>query len=132
MVYTSLAPSARTLFHLKALLRLFFRPEPCELSGPHALDDATWCRRAVDGLGRVLRLTGAPSGCWVSRWPAALPQFSDAYRSAVADVEAALEDKPIALAGAAFHGSGIDAAVRSGERAARRLAQPPAASAAAP
>ena len=111
-----------------ALLRLFFRPEPFELSGPQALDDATWCRRAVDGLGRVLRLTGAPSGCWVSRWPAALPQFSDSYRSAVADVEAALEGKPIALAGAAFHGAGIDAAVRSGERAARRLAQPPAAS----
>lgn len=109
-----------------AMLRLFFRPEPFELEGPRALDDDIWKRRAVHGLGRVLRIAGNPSGCWVTRWPAALPQFSDQYRSAVADVETALEGLPIALAGAAFHGSGIDAAVRSGDAAARRLSQPAA------
>lgn len=107
-----------------ALFRLFFRPEPFEIEGPPALDDDTWCRRGRHGLGRVLRITGDPIACWVTRWPSALPQFNDQHRSAVADVEAALEGMPIALAGAAFHGSGIDAAVRSGDQAAVRLSQP--------
>ena len=107
-----------------ALLRLFFRPELFELDGPQAVDDDTWRRRAVNGLGRVIRITGDPTAWWVTRWPSALPQFSDPYRAAVANVEAALEGMPIALAGAAFHGSGIDAAVRSGDTAARRLFQP--------
>ena len=103
------------------LLRVFFRPQPLELVGPQALDDQAWTDRAVEGLGRVLRISAAPSGSWVSRWPAALPRFSDEHRAVVADVEAALEGLPVVLAGSAFHGSGIDAAVRSGEDAARRL-----------
>ena len=105
----------------QALLRVFFRPQPVELTGPRALDDGAWTQRAVDGLRRVLRISAEPRSSWVSRWPAALPQFSDEHRAAVADVEAALGGLPVVLAGSAFHGSGIDAAVRSGEDAARRL-----------
>lgn len=103
------------------LLRTFFRPQPDELTGHQALDDQAWTDRAVAGVGRVLRVSAAPTASWISRWPAALPRFSDEHRAAVAGLEAALEGLPVVLAGSAFHGSGIDAAVRSGEAAARRL-----------
>ncbi|MDF2692581.1 MAG: hypothetical protein K0S65_964, partial [Labilithrix sp.] len=45
-----------------------------------------------------------------------------AHREAVARVEAELAPWAIHLAGSAFHGSGIDAAVRSAETIAARLA----------
>ncbi len=118
--FTSAKFTDRSPAH-QALLRLFFRPELFEVAGADALDDEAWRRRAIEGLGRVLRVTGAPSGSWVSCWPEALPVFNHRHRTAVADVEASLEGRPIVLAGSAFHGSGIDAAVRSGEDAARRL-----------
>jgi oxygen-dependent protoporphyrinogen oxidase len=57
----------------------------------------------------------------VSRWVDALPVFDDAHRAAVAALERALAPRSIALAGSAFHGSGIDAAVRSAEHAATTL-----------
>jgi len=46
---------------------------------------------------------------------------TEEHRAHVAALETALANDPIALAGAAFHGSGIDAAVRSAERVAREL-----------
>jgi oxygen-dependent protoporphyrinogen oxidase len=102
----------------QALFRLFFRPSDADLE---QLDDAVWTARARAGLERVLSLHGGPTRAWVSRWPSALPVFDDAFRSDVAALEQALEPHPVVLAGSAFHGSGIDAAVRSGERAAERL-----------
>jgi oxygen-dependent protoporphyrinogen oxidase len=99
-------------------LRAFFRPTRDDL----ALSDAAWIARAVRGVGHVVGIAGDPRATWVSRWPDALPVFDDAHRARVAALEAALEPSRIALAGSAFHGSGIDAAVRSGERAAARVA----------
>jgi oxygen-dependent protoporphyrinogen oxidase len=58
---------------------------------------------------------------WVSRWRAALPVFDDAHRTRVAELEGVLRGRGVALAGAAFHGSGIDAAVKSAEDASRVL-----------
>ena len=54
----------------------------------------------------------------MSRWPDALPVFTDGYQAVVAAAEAALAPHAIVLAGSAFHGAGIDAAVRSGDAAA--------------
>ena len=102
----------------KAALRAFFRPTAAELD---QLDDAAWTTRAVRQSARALELRGAPLHSWVSRWPNALPVFDDTHRARVAALEAALQGLPIALAGSAFHGSGIDAAVQSAERAAERL-----------
>jgi oxygen-dependent protoporphyrinogen oxidase len=99
-------------------LRAFFRPSDDDLAG---LDDAAWIARARGGIARALPVRGEPVRAWVSRWPAALPVFDDAHRAAVDSLERALAQLPIALAGSAFHGSGIDAAVRSGERAAAAL-----------
>jgi len=98
-----------------ALLRAFFRPSAAELA---ALDDAAWVARAERGLGRVLSPREPAERSWVARWPDALPVFDATHEARVAAVEAALEGTGIALAGAAFHGSGIDAALRSARRAA--------------
>jgi oxygen-dependent protoporphyrinogen oxidase len=87
-------------------LRAFFRPSSDELD---RLDEAAWIARAVRNVGRVLPLQDDPLQAWVSRWPNALPVFD-------------LAAVPVRLAGSAFHGSGIDAAVRSGEAAAQALA----------
>ncbi|HIE93526.1 MAG TPA: hypothetical protein EYQ83_11895 [Acidobacteria bacterium] len=96
-------------------LRLFFRPSPEDV---RRLDDDAWTQRALAGVRRVLPVTGQPLRTWVSRWPDALPVFSDGYKAVVAAAEATLAPHAIVLAGSAFHGAGIDAAVRSGNAAA--------------
>jgi oxygen-dependent protoporphyrinogen oxidase len=98
----------------KVSLRLFFRPSPQDLT----LSDDAFITRAVLGLGRAIELRGEPIFALVSRWPNTLPVHNDAHRAVVAALEQALAAHPILLAGSAFHGAGIDAAVRSGERAA--------------
>ncbi|HSO31971.1 MAG TPA: FAD-dependent oxidoreductase [Labilithrix sp.] len=98
-------------------LRVFFRPTEDELQ-----TDTPWERRAASVLGRVLPIDGAPLRSWVSRWPRALPVFSAEHRALVARVEETLGVHGIHLAGSAFHGSGIDAAVLSAEAVAARLA----------
>ena len=101
----------------RASMRAFFRPTHADLG----LDDATFIARAVRGIGRVLPVHGEPLHAWVSRWPNALPAFDEAHRARVAALESALEPARVYLAGSAFHGSGIDVAVRSGEHAAARI-----------
>ncbi|MFI5306697.1 MAG: protoporphyrinogen/coproporphyrinogen oxidase [Polyangiales bacterium] len=102
----------------KISLRLFMRPNAEDIMN---LDDAAFVERAERGLARALSVRGRPLRAWVSRWKDALPVFTDAHRAQVAVIEQALAGLPIALAGSAFHGAGIDAAVRSGEAAAATL-----------
>ena len=102
----------------KALLRVFFRPTPRDL----ALPDDAWAARAERALRRALPLRGGFERAWVSRWSDSLPVFDDAHRERVQTLEAALTGRSVFLAGSAFHGSGIDAAVRSAEDAAKALA----------
>ncbi|MEO7034910.1 MAG: FAD-dependent oxidoreductase [Polyangiaceae bacterium] len=101
-----------------ALFRVFFRPSEQDL---RELSDAAWMERAGRALARALPLSGAAVHGAVSRWPSALPVFDDAHRARVAALSAALAGTRIWLAGAAFHGSGIDAAVRSAEHTAHSL-----------
>lgn len=100
----------------KALLRAFFRPNDEDIDR----DDGEWCARAERGILRVLSPSARPERAWVARWRAALPIIDAAHRARVAALEAALEGSQLVLAGAAFHGSGIDAALCSAERAAAR------------
>ena len=95
-----------------ALLRAFFRPPEDDIDR----DDAWWSERAERGILRVLAPTARPTRTWVSRWRAALPVFDAAHEARVTALEAALAGSQVTLAGAAFHGSGIDAALRSAER----------------
>jgi oxygen-dependent protoporphyrinogen oxidase len=77
--------------------------------------------RGREQLLRILGIASAPESTCVTRWPHALPVFSDRHSEAVAGLEHALAPFPIALCGAAFRGAGIDAAVRSAEAAAARF-----------
>jgi oxygen-dependent protoporphyrinogen oxidase len=101
-----------------ALLRAFFRPGADELD---RLDAAAWATRAHRHLQRALELRSEPERTWVSRWDRALPVFDDAHRARVKTLEEALAGSGVSIAGACFHGSGIDAAVRSAEATARAL-----------
>lgn len=99
----------------KVSLRLFFRPSAEDQA---ALDDEAWVERAVQGLARVLPIREPYLQAWVSRWANSLPVFSDTHRANVSTLEDALTEHRVQLAGSAFHGAGIDAAVRSAEAAA--------------
>ena len=96
----------------QALLRAFFRPKDEDIDQ----HDVAWSERAERGILRVLAPTARPTRTWVSRWRAALPVFDAAHEARVTALEAALAGSQVTLAGAAFHGSGIDAALRSAER----------------
>ncbi|MET0790497.1 MAG: FAD-dependent oxidoreductase [Polyangiaceae bacterium] len=101
-----------------ALLRLFFRPTEHDL---RVLSDAAWAERAARALGRALPVSGAAEHAVVSRWPNALPVFDPPHRARIAALETVLAGQRLWLAGAAFHGSGIDAAIRSAESAASAI-----------
>ncbi len=98
-----------------ALLRAFFRPSGDDLA---TLDDAAWARRAERGIAAALAPRTAPERAWVARWPAALPVFDAEHRARVAALEAAIAGSGVFVAGAAFHGSGIDGALASARRVA--------------
>lgn len=101
-----------------ALLRLFFRPTPLDLA---QLSDAAWAARAERCAQTALELSGAAEQSWVSRWDRALPVFDLMHTERVRTLEAHLRGSGVSLAGACFHGSGIDGAVRSAEAAALAL-----------
>ncbi|HEY4157638.1 MAG TPA: FAD-dependent oxidoreductase [Polyangiaceae bacterium] len=102
----------------RALFRVFFRPTEDELATE---TDANWVTRAHAALRASLGVEAEPLRSWVSRWPQALPVLDAAHRARVSELESALAGSQIRLAGSAFHGSGIDAAVRSAEQAAAAL-----------
>jgi oxygen-dependent protoporphyrinogen oxidase len=102
----------------RALLRVFFRPSAAMLS---EWKDERFAAEAAGAIAQLLRVSGAPDRSWVSRWVDALPIFSPSYRQQVASLDAALQAQGVHLAGSAFHGAGIDAAVASAERVAARL-----------
>ncbi|HYQ30253.1 MAG TPA: FAD-dependent oxidoreductase, partial [Polyangiaceae bacterium] len=103
-----------------ALLRAFFRPSAHDLA---TLSDSAWSERAERGLAVALSVRVPASCTFVSRWADALPVFDPAHRARVSELETALRatTSSIWLAGAAFHGSGIDAAIRSAEATALAL-----------
>ncbi len=105
------------------LLRAFFRPAP---EGLTDWGDERWVSETTDVLQPLLGIQRAPVRTWVSRWPDALPRFSQADAELVQKLAVHLRAQGhVELAGAAFHGVGIDAAVRSGINAAVRLGGEP-------
>jgi oxygen-dependent protoporphyrinogen oxidase len=99
-------------------LRVFIRPEAREQK---TLTDAVYAARALEVVARVLGANAPPLRQWVSRWSDALPVFDPAHKQAIAALETALKGSHIALAGSAFHGAGIDAALRSAATVEERL-----------
>jgi oxygen-dependent protoporphyrinogen oxidase len=97
---------------------LFFRPTAADLV---TLSDAQWTSRAERCAARALELRGGAAQSWVSRWDRALPIFDSAHVQRVGVLEQRLSGSGIHLTGAAFHGSGIDGAVRSAVATAHAL-----------
>jgi oxygen-dependent protoporphyrinogen oxidase len=102
----------------QALLRLFFRPAAPDLA---SLSDAEWTSRAERCASRALEIRGTAAQSWVSRWDRALPVFDSAHVQRVGALEERLHGSGVQLTGAAFHGSGIDGAVRSAVATAHAL-----------
>jgi oxygen-dependent protoporphyrinogen oxidase len=102
----------------RVLLRVFFRPSPADAT----LAGDAWAERAATALSAILGIDGEPERSWVARWDRALPVHDDAHAERVRSVEPTLRSFGIWLAGSAFHGSGIDAALRSATQTAEDLA----------
>ena len=85
-------------------------------------DDDVVVQRLLHDLDELLGLDDAPVEVRVSRWRDGFPQYEPGHLRRVeaieADVAARLPN--VALAGAALHGIGIPACIRSGRAAARR------------
>jgi oxygen-dependent protoporphyrinogen oxidase len=101
----------------RVLLRAFFRPSAADAG----VADAEWSSRAATELEAILDIRTAPERSWVARWERALPVHDDSHAERVHAVEPTLRSFGIWLAGSAFHGSGIDAALRSASRVAEDL-----------
>jgi oxygen-dependent protoporphyrinogen oxidase len=88
------------------------------------LDDTDLVERLVDDLGRTMGLAGAPTEVRVNRWIDSFPQYAPGHPDRIADLTGDLATRTpgLALAGAALHGVGIPACIRSGLDAARLVA----------
>ena len=97
-------------------------------------DDHTLQRIAIEELGALIGLQGAPQFAEVVRWTDAMPQYHVGHVGVVREIELLAAKHPgLTLAGNAYHGVGIPFCIRSGESAAKTLAgvasdQPSAAS----
>lgn len=75
-------------------------------------------------LSRLMRISGQPAMAHVARWPAAMPRYTVGHLDRLAAVDASLADHPrLALAGAAYRGTGVPDCVAQGFAAAARLAE---------
>jgi len=87
-----------------------------------SLDDDGLAALLERELGDALRPTAPPRLAQVTRWEDSLPQYMVGHPARVARIERALEGHPrLALAGAAYRGSGIPDCVAGAEVAARRV-----------
>ncbi len=99
------------------LLRVFLR-------GDHrGEDEEELAQRVLSALQPVLKLSGEPLFSACSFLPASMPQYVVGHHQRVHGLEQRLDGAHgLELAGNAFRGVGIPAAILSGERAAHRLA----------
>jgi protoporphyrinogen/coproporphyrinogen III oxidase len=81
-------------------------------------------------LEDLVGITATPLRAWVRVWDEGLHQYTLGHLVRVASAERALQTKPgLALAGAAFHGIGLNECIDSGIRAAENVLQSMATSA---
>jgi oxygen-dependent protoporphyrinogen oxidase len=85
------------------------------------LDDEAALSAAIAELAQFHGVVHQPSQVRITRWPAAFAQYRPHHDAVIADAERRLPTG-LYLAGAGFHGIGIPACIRSGQRAGRRAA----------
>lgn len=97
-----------------ALIRAFVRRD----AEPDRLTESV-----MGDLADLVGITGSPKLRRVHRWEDGLHQYTLGHLERVARAEQALfEGPPLALAGAAFHGIGLNECIASGQRAADHIA----------
>jgi protoporphyrinogen/coproporphyrinogen III oxidase len=104
----------------KALIRVFIGGH----TGQHLIERSDDELRALSlrELGELIGVTAEPEWTKVKRYVKAMPQYHVGHLERVARIEAHEARVPrFALAGNAYRGVGIPDAVRSGERAAKRV-----------
>jgi oxygen-dependent protoporphyrinogen oxidase len=104
------------------LIRVFLggaqRPELVELP------DTELVRIADDELSKILKITGTAMMTDVTKWHEKMPQYHVGHVQLVDAIEARVSQLPgIALAGNGYRGVGIPWCVRSGNEAARKMAE---------
>ncbi len=84
------------------------------------LSDEQLLAAAMDEVGQHLGFAVQPLAHRVTRWPGAFPQYRPHHAT---HIEAAQRALPIgiALAGASYHGIGVPACIRSGQKAAEAM-----------
>ncbi|HEX2050836.1 MAG TPA: protoporphyrinogen oxidase [Actinomycetota bacterium] len=89
-----------------------------------ALDDDALATRAADDVAGLTGVTARPRATRVLRWIDALPEYRVGHLERVARAERALSGHPrVALAGAAYRGSGLPDCIAQGRAAAERVAR---------
>jgi len=83
--------------------------------------DETLVQTALADLSKVVGELPAPESTKLNRWGGGLPQYKVKHMDLVQEARERLQDRPIALAGAAFDGVGIPACAKSGANAAELL-----------
>jgi oxygen-dependent protoporphyrinogen oxidase len=76
---------------------------------------------AIDDLTAHLGVTLGPLEARITRWPGAFAQYRPHHSAWVDRIEAAVP-AGVVVAGASYHGIGVPACIRSGNRAARLMA----------
>jgi len=85
------------------------------------LDDDGLLRLAYRELRSLLGLRGEPLLAQVHRWPRAMPQYLVGHLDRLAQIEEALGEHPIILAGAAYRGPGLPDCIKQAQDAVERL-----------
>ncbi|HVB77303.1 MAG TPA: protoporphyrinogen oxidase [Candidatus Nitrosotalea sp.] len=85
-----------------------------------AMDDDQLLASVHAELASALGLTSSPLEGWVTRWPAALPQYTVGHGARLRRLDEALGRLPgLFLAGAGYRGIGLPACIAQGQSAAR-------------
>lgn len=99
------------------LVRATVRDERLLAAPDDAVVDA-----AHDAVARAMGIVGRPALARVARWAGAMPRYTVGHLDRIAAAECALAAHPgLALAGAAYRGSGLPDCIAQGEAAAARL-----------
>lgn len=115
-IFPNRAPEGSVL--LRVMLGGARRPE---VGG---LDEDTVGRIAEQEVSQVLGMSGPPSARWISRWPAAIAQYTVGHDARIGAIRRiAATHRGLHVCGTAYDGVSFNDAIASGRKTARAIAQ---------
>lgn len=89
-----------------------------------ALDDRAVGELAVKETSQVLRISGRPMHQWITRWPAAIAQYTVGHDARTATIRRLIAaHRGLHICGTAYDGISFNDAIASGRKTARAIAQ---------